>query len=270
MKIGIVSLGLIGGSLFKALVDSDYDVCAVTRNKDTINFLKNNKYIVSDCLMDLSCCDVVFVCSPMNKTLEVLDALESVVSSDTIVVDVCSLKKFLFQKKRPYVFIGTHPMAGTEFSGFDASFKELFIGAKWVITAEDGCSSLVIDVLSNILKSIGAIPVSASADEHDKAVALISHMPLILSQALVCLAEKDSLAMRLAASGFRDMTRLALSNTEMANDMLNINRENIRDSLELLKVSIERILDSDYLVMSERIKKIRSDLYNESGKNNYD
>ena len=126
MNIGIISLGLIGGSILKALAGFDYAIYAVTRNKQTIEAAKKYTNNISDNINTLSDCDVVFIASPINKTIEMLDKLENIVKPECIVLDCASVKEFVMQKKRPYKFIGSHPMAGTENNGFDASFKELF------------------------------------------------------------------------------------------------------------------------------------------------
>jgi len=269
MKIGIVSLGLIGGSILKALSSFDYELFVVTRNPKTIESAKTYTQNVSNDISTLKDCKIVFVCSPMNRTNAILDDLESIVSSDTIVSDVCSLKEFLFDKNRPYQFIGTHPMAGTEHSGFDFSFKELFVDAKWVVTPSADVSEFNINLLLDVIKKTGAIPVFSTPKEHDEAVALISHMPLVLSQALMLSVKDSPLALNLAASGFRDMTRLAMSNVEMANDMVELNNENIKKSLQLFVQNIDSILHSDYLEIAEMIKEKRQILYNKDGKNIY-
>ena len=124
MKIGIVGLGLIGGSLFRDL-SKDFDVIGVS-NSQTGNKIFKSYEVLKDR-------DLVFVCTAMNKILKVLDELENYLSNSTIVVDVCSLKEFVCQKERPYIFIPSHPMAGTEKKGFENSFEGLFKGAKWVI-----------------------------------------------------------------------------------------------------------------------------------------
>ena len=156
MKIGIYSLGLIGGSLLKVLFNKGYELYAVTRNQQTIEAAKTYTNNVSSDINTLKQCEVVFVCSPMSKAIAVLDELEGVVSSNTIVADVCSLKEFVLKKPRPYVFIGSHPMAGTENSGFDASFQELFVGAKWVLTPSEKVSQTDIEKLVNIIETTGA------------------------------------------------------------------------------------------------------------------
>ena len=98
--------------------------------------------------------------------------------------------------------------------------------------------------------------------EHDKAVALISHAPMLVAQALCKNIEHNELAQKLASSGFRDTTRLALSNTEMANDMIVMNGENIKDVVTELDKNIDLILKSDnYKKEAENIKNFRKELY---------
>lgn len=267
MKIGIISLGLIGGSLFKCLVETDNTVYAVTRNKETIEEAKKYSAFVSDDLNIIKNCDIIFVASPINKTIEMLDELENIVSNQTIVLDCTSVKEFIMQKKRPYKFIGSHPMAGTEFSGFENSFKELFNCAKWVLIPQDDILQEDIDIVKKIINLTGAETIVSTAREHDMAVALISHMPMFISQALFSAAMNNNLAMKLAASGFRDMTRLAMSNPVMAKDMLNYNAKNIDNALDLLKFSIHSLKNSEYYEKIINIKKKRSDMYSKDGKN---
>ena len=266
-KIGIISLGLIGGSILKSLSAAGYEICAVTRNKQAVQAAKAYTPYVSDDMATLQGCNVIFVCSPMSKTLEILDFLENIADKDTIVADVCSLKSFVMQKKRPYVFIGTHPMAGTEHSGFDASFADLFKGAKWVITPPDGTEQTQIERLVKIIEKTGAKTITADAEEHDKAVALISHMPMLVAQAIVKTAMPDSLAVKLASSGFRDTTRLALSNTQMAQDMVKMNSKNISEALISLMENARTLLGDEYLKEITDIKNFRAGMYDENGIN---
>ena len=252
MKIGVIGLGLIGGSIFKAL-SSNHKVVAVSRSVKGEN-ISNDYNTLKDC-------DVVFVCTPMNVTLEVLDKLNEILASSTIVTDVCSLKEFVSNKKYNYKFIPSHPMAGTENCGWEFSFAEMFNGAKWVITPIDGVVLQEQDVLESLILEMKAEPIITSAKDHDKAVALISHAPLVIAQALCQNIKDNKLAQALASSGFRDTTRLALSNTEMANDMVQMNRENINFALEGIKDSIEAVLETDYLNNANKIKNFRKNLY---------
>ncbi len=267
MKIGIVSLGLIGGSILKVLSESDNTLYVVTRNKETIEKAKKYTQNSSDNIKTLKDCNIIFVASPINKTLEILDELESIVDKNCIVLDCASVKEFVMQKKRPYKFIGSHPMAGTEFNGYDASFKELFIGAKWVLTPSDNINDEDIKIVKNIINQTGAEVVITNAKEHDEAVALISHMPLIVSQALFYSAQSNTLALKLASSGFRDMTRLSTSNLEMANDMKVYNSANINNAIGKLISSINLLQKTkDFKILAD-IKNTRSQMYSSEGKN---
>lgn len=253
MKIGIIGLGLIGGSLFKDLSEV-YDVVAVSQSQNGDRIFKT-----FDVLKDR---DIVFVCTAMNKTLKVLDELENILNPKTIVTDVCSLKQFVCQKQRPYNFIPSHPMAGTEHKGFEHSFKGLFKGAKWVlIGATKQLRNKAIDPLIEIIEFVGAKPIFTTAEEHDKAAAMISHMPMVLAQALVLATKNNPLALEMAASGFRDMTRLALSNEEMACDMVSMNHKNIEQSILNLYKSIGELLTDKYPETISKIKQIRAKMY---------
>lgn len=258
MKIGIIGLGLIGGSLFKDL-RKNYDVVAVSQSQNGENIYKTY-----DVLKD---CDIVFVCTAMNKTLSVLDELENVLSPETIVTDVCSLKKFVCNKKRPYKFIPSHPMAGTEHKGFENSLEGLFKGAKWVIIEN---SSLpceregdreAVEGFYNIINYLGAKPIFTTADKHDEAAAMISHMPMLIAQALMLAAKDNPLALEMASSGFRDMTRLALSNEEMACDMVSMNAENIEQSILKLYKAVGELTNGDYQKTIAELKKLRSKMF---------
>ena len=255
MKIGIVGLGLIGGSIFKDLIKLGYDVVGVSNSQSGANIYKD--YSV------LKDCEVVFVCSAMNKTLAILDELEKYLSARTIVTDVCSLKNFVCNKQRPYEFIPSHPMAGTEHKGFENSFEGLFCGAKWVITPYHNSerSEESISMLKKIIEQLGAEVVTTTPKEHDEAVALISHMPMVISQAIFKTAENNELAMKIAASGFRDMTRLAMSNTEMADDMVMMNSENIQNAILKLYKSVGDLTNSEYRRQIDEISAKRKDMF---------
>ena len=271
INIGIVSLGLIGGSILKALYKK-YNLYAVSSNPQTREKLKAYTSNISDDLSLLKQCDLVFVCSPMSKTVKMLDSLENILKPETIVADVCSLKEFVTKKHRPYIFIGTHPMAGTENSGFDSSFAELFQGATWVLTPDDMQKTKdeeSLNLLSSVIMCTGARTIYMNAKEHDRAVSLISHMPMLVSQSLVKIIMNDKNAAMLASSGFRDMTRLALSNIHMADDMIEMNKKNIEDSLNTLFANSNFLLKSDYLNEIEKIKEFRNNMYDKEGKNIY-
>ncbi len=253
MKIGVIGLGLIGGSIFKALRDK-YNVIGVSSSVQEEN--------VSNDYSTLKGCDLVFVCSPMSATLEVLDKLDDILDSNTLVTDVCSLKEFVSKKKYSFKFIPSHPMAGTEHSGWRNSFPELFRGANWAITPIDGEILPEQELLEDIIKDLGANTIITTAEEHDKAVALISHFPLVVAQALCENIKDNKLAQALASTGFKDTTRLALSNTQMASDMVELNQENIQNAYNSFITCFKDIIYNHYKQNADRIKDFRKNLYN--------
>lgn len=267
LKIGVIGLGLIGGSVLKSLYERGYDVIGVSKS----SFNKAAEFCTkatSD-IKDVKDCNVVFVCSKMSETLSVLKELENIVSSDCIVCDVCSLKRFVnfdndgMPYKRPYNFIGSHPMAGTEFSGFENSYPELFIGAKWILNEEN-------EILENLIKDMGAKPVIMGAKDHDMFACLISHLPMLVSTALMKTAANEDKALKMAASGFRDTTRLSLTDYNLAYDMLSLNSDNfnilidefIQNLQKLKNMSKEELKDTLF-----KLQKIRKSMYDENGKN---
>ncbi len=255
VKVGIVGLGLIGGSIFKGLKSKGYDVVGVSKSQaGKVEGVTSDYSVLSDR-------DLVFVALNMHNAVEELRLVEKYVSDSTIVSDVSSLKSFVSKESFKFNFIPTHPMAGTEFSGYENSFGDLFQGAKWVIVTENVPISL-----KQVIEDLGAEIVVSDAKEHDEAVALISHMPMVLAQALFSTIKDNELAQKLASSGFRDMTRLALSNEEMAVDMVNMNSENIQKALLMLYSSIGNLIKEDYPTKIHEIKENRNSMYKD-GKN---
>lgn len=268
MKVGIISIGLIGGSLLKKLAKSGkHEIYAVTGNKKTRNSIITITRDVSNNPDILSDCEIIFVASPISKTSEMLDKLETIVKKDTVVLDCASVKEEIMKKERPYKFIGSHPMAGTENSGYENSFEDLFEGAKWVLTPSKDVAEEYILKAEEIITETGAEVVIAEEKEHDRAVAQISHMPLLLSQALFMSVKENKLALKLASSGFRDMTRLALSNLDMAEDMREFNKINIDHAIKELENCIEVLKNTKDKEIFADIKNMRKSMYSQEGKN---
>ena len=130
-----------------------------------------------------------------------------------------------------------------------------------LISATKQLRNKAIDPLIEIIEFVGAKPIFATAEAHDEAAAMISHMPMVLAQALVLATKNNPLALEMAASGFRDMTRLALSNEEMACDMVSMNHKNIEQSILNLYKSIGELLTDKYPETISEIKQIRAKMY---------
>ena len=255
MKVGIVGLGLIGGSIFKKLSSfEEYEVIGVSRSLEGVENVSRDYESIKDC-------DLVFVCTPMNTVLKTLDKLHEILPMSTVVSDVSSLKGFVSKKKYNFNFIPSHPMAGTEKNGWENSFEALFEGAKWAITPLEGIIDEGFELLEKVIEDLGADVIITTPEEHDKAAALISHAPMVIAQAMCKTVQSNKLAQALASSGFRDTTRLALSNPEMAVDMVNLNKENIQKSIEEVSLSLDELLSGDYKTQIKKIREFRENLY---------
>lgn len=261
-KIGIVGLGLIGGSILKKLYkNSKYEIfcCSNSSYIEALEYTKNS----SDKIEDLKNCDIIFVCSKISKTLEILEKLNSILDENTLVVDVSSIKKDLLNKKFNFNFILSHPMAGSEKSGFSASYEDLFIGAKWLIGQKN-------KLLEEIINDLGATAYLIDMNEHDELCCEISHFPTILSFLLFDCAQNK--AKEIASSGFRDATRLAQSEIDMTLNMFNLNQENIFKMLDNLIEkfnSLKNLSDDEKIKVFSKICQKRKEMYDINGKNTF-
>ncbi len=267
IKIGIIGLGLIGASILKKLYNNcQYEIfcCSKSSFENALNYTKNsalNLEIVKGC-------DVVFVCSKISKTLEILEKLNSFLDKKTIVLDVSSIKKGLLNQKYNFNFVLSHPMAGSEKNGFEAGDVELFKGAKWLIDKKFSNESAKSEIIEKIIKDLGAIPFWIDMKDHDNFCAQISHLPTILSFLLFDLATNE--AKQIASSGFRDCTRLAMSESDMVLNMLNLNEENILnlfDKLQEKLIYLKNLSNSEKIKIFKEIAANRQKMYDVNGKN---
>lgn len=283
--IAVIGLGLIGGSILKGLKDKGFELLGIARRKETIDqALAENIINKGSTGIELACkADLIFVCTPINKTIETINLLSSKVKPETIITDVASLKgeilDFINTIQSPVRFIGGHPMAGTENKGLDTSSENLFEEAKWVLTPSKWSNQEDLIKLSSVIEKLGAKIVITDPIQHDKAVALISHMPLFLSQSLFGMVkaypDKDisELALTLASSGFRDMTRLATTNPELSKDMLMQNKENVFMAVKELKKYLDKLEkeliedEENFVKTIEKTASQRKEMYSSEGKN---
>jgi prephenate dehydrogenase len=232
VDIAVIGLGLIGGSLLRALGASGhrvlgYDADPATRATARTAAARapaGARWQITGTVRDaVAGADLVAIAVPLPAVADVLDDLVAAGYSG-LVTDVTSVKgpvrdlvaqRLLRQHSRLAGFVGGHPMAGRESSGFAAADADLFAGCAWVLCLEPGddpVTSLTdwLD-LAALVTSLGARVVPATADEHDRAVALVSHVPHLLASALAATAATDPLALALGAGSFRDGTRVAAS-----------------------------------------------------------
>lgn len=288
-RIAIIGLGLIGGSLALSLSKHGYEIIGITRNLSTLKHAKKIKAISKGytnlTTKSLEMVDIVFIATPLSLITEYIKKISKLAKHDLILTDVGSTKASICKTakalKSNITFIGGHPMAGTEHSGFAAAQKELFKNCAWILTPAKTSdkSKPAVKILSNILNKTGAKLILTSPEKHDKAVALISHLPIVTSFALcqsvnkLHNAETKRLAMTFASSGFRDTTRVAAGNPEMNHSILKLNISEISNFLPVyiqeLQNTIKLLKKDPRKLMTdlENIQNWRKKLYNSTGKN---
>lgn len=259
LKISIIGLGLIGGSLARALHSKlgIKDITGINRTSSAIEQALAEGTIArgfNDVNKNVFESDVIFICTPVKKTLQYLDQLSEKVAPGTIITDVGSTKSELVEYAdrmvQKLLFIGGHPMAGTEKTGYSAGFVHLFENAYYVLTPGRHAPIDAIERMIALVEGIGAIPVVMDARDHDRATAGISHIPHIIASGLVNLVQEldsDGIMQTLAAGGFRDITRIASSSPEMWENIVLSNKEQVLSLLE----SFTRLLGS----FTERVEK---------------
>ncbi len=228
LQIGIIGLGLIGGSLAKAFKKNQIvHITALDLDEHALQKALEEK-MINDYTTVIDHhflqCDVIFLCTPVNQIPAQVQSLLPWIKSGCILTDVGSTKGSLLKEIEPLCldsiyFIGGHPMTGSEQTGYMASKAHLFENAYYILSPLGDIPTESMLLFTTLIESIGAIPIVLSPVYHDYVVAAISHVPHILAASLVNLVkalDEDSHDMhRLAAGGFKDITRIASSSPHL-------------------------------------------------------
>lgn len=266
LTIGFLGLGLIGGSIARSIrkYHPNATLIGFNHNYETALLAKKEQIIdiaAKEVDSSFADCDIIYLCMPVSLNEEYLIKIKPYLKSGCILTDVGSVKGNIHKAVRALsleeYFIGGHPMAGSEKTGFSNSTDHLLENAYYVLTPCKCTSKKAIDLLYTLTASIKAIPIVLHPDEHDYAVANISHLPHLIASGLVNLvSQSDSekeIMKTLAAGGFKDITRIASSSPVMWQQICLTNKENILKTMEgylsyfsEIKDAIERE-DQDYL-----------------------
>lgn len=252
-RFGFIGLGLIGGSIaraIKAVVPDSY-ILAYTPHKETVD-TAHEAGIVDKPLYEIgnefSSCDIIFLCAPVEINNDNLEKLSPFIDSATLITDIGSVKNGIHEKVKELglekQFIGGHPMAGTERIGFNNSKASLLENAYYILTKTDDTDENKLSEYRDLVKSIGAIPIIVPFLQHDYITAAISHVPHVISASLVNLVHdndsEDQLMKTIAAGGFKDITRISSSSPVMWQQICTTNSFNIS---ELLSKYIDSLYD---------------------------
>src|SRR5690625_702119 len=280
-KILVAGLGLIGGSLAKAMKKTKENyILGYDLNEEPL------KIALDDGTIDEICTDfesgvknaeVVFLAAPITETIELLKQLDNIeLEHEIIVSDVSSVKGSILEvannlKNKNITFIGGHPMAGSHKNGIRAAREHLFENAIYVLTPTTECLMDKVEILKDVLRETKSNFIILQPDEHDEMTSVISHFPHLIASSLVHQAKKWEQVHRylpnLAAGGFRDITRIASSNPKLWQDIFQHNGSKMSRLLQdwinemvTLKEFLDKNNKEDMITYLDQAKKYRDGL----------
>lgn len=255
--IGFIGLGLIGGSIAKAIrrVFPSYTIIGYDTDMANLKEAYEDGTLTgcsSNVTEDFNICDYIFLCAPVHYNIDYLPILKKIIKPTTIITDVGSVKSDIYKAVEEYElcehFIGGHPMVGSESSGYATSNDRLIENAYYFITPSATVSEEYVRDFNTFIEDLGAIPIVYSPTAHDEVTAYISHIPHVIAVNLVNLVKstdtKDGINKQLAAGGFKDITRIASSSPVVWEHILLSNSDNVIKGLETYIDSISDVINA--------------------------
>jgi len=255
-RISIIGLGLVGGSWGMALREHGFRGVRVGCDRPEISSRAQAAGAVDEIALDVSAAvreaDLVILSTPVGVIVDLLPQLKSGVKPGALITDTGSTKRLICRRAQEVfgndpLFLGGHPLAGKERSGFENADAALLQNARYVLTplTPDDLEDKRVKTFMSLIESVGARPFVTDPQTHDRAMAFLSHLPQLLSTGLASMiaeqSAEDFLPAELAASGFRDVTRLADSPYGLWRDICLTNIENIQSALESLIEKLENM-----------------------------
>ena len=250
-RLAIVGVGLLGGSLAKAARARGLasEIVGVGRDASRLEAGRRDGVldrITTDLAAGVSDADFVILGAPVLAIPSLLDAVTKVAGPETIVTDVGSTKRAIvaaaagLARHRCLRFVGSHPMAGSEQSGYAHARADLFHGATVIVTPTEASEPAAVKTVTALWEGVGAGRViTLDPDVHDRAVAAISHLPHLAAFALVDAVERfEPGAFEVAARGFRDTTRVAAADPVMWEEIFLANRDALAEGLEAFRAAL--------------------------------
>ena len=222
MIVGIVGLGLIGGSFAKAYAAAGHKVLGMEKDASVLEFARMSEAVRDELTKEnVGECDLVLLCVYPAAALDVMKELGPVIGKKTLVIDCCGTKRVIVEpgmeiaKKYGFTYVGGHPMAGTQYSGFKYSRADLYHGAPMVIVPPTFDDIELLDKVKTLLAPAGFGKYSVTtAEEHDRMIAFTSQLAHVVSNAFV---KSPTAAAHegFSAGSYKDLTRVAWLNPEM-------------------------------------------------------
>jgi len=280
LQVGFIGLGLIGGSIAKAIkrFHPETVICAYTRTEATLD------KAISDGIVNLKFskqdkrfaeCDYIFLCAPVNDNIAYLTWLKEIIKPECILTDVGSVKGEIHQVIQKLHletnFIGGHPMAGSEKTGYENATDFLLENAYYILTPSNKMDKTRLENFMNFIGSLGSIPLVLTSEEHDYITAAVSHVPHVIASTLVNAVQQldtpEQYMKLIAAGGFKDITRIASSSPVMWQQICSENKQMISKVLDeyinlihQAKRWIDSESESDIYQMFDSAKEYRNSI----------
>lgn len=251
MTVGIVGLGLIGGSMARAYAKAGHRVLAYNRSRSTLEFAKLSGAVAEELTRDnAGSCDLLLLSLYPEACVDYLRDMGPYLSKSCLVIDCGGVKRevcagcFPLAERYGFTFVGGHPMAGTHFSGFKYSRSNLFQGAPMVIVPPVFDDMALLERVKEALAPCGFGSFSVTtAEEHDRMIAFTSQMPHIVSNAFIKSPTAGS-HKGFSAGSYKDLTRVAWLNPEMWAELFLENRDNLICELDILMEELQKYRDA--------------------------
>jgi len=268
INIGIVGLGLIGGSIGLDLRTLGYRVLGVSRREQTCQ-KAIALGVVDEASLELSLlsiADLIFICTPISSIIPTLKQLVPFLSPSAILTDVGSVKTPIVESVSQVWpnFVGGHPMAGKAESGIEVAQFGLFEDRPYVLTPNENTPLESVEKVEAIARLLKSQVYFCDPQEHDRSVAWISHLPVMASASLIaaCMSESNptvfKLAQQLASSGFHDTSRVGGGNPELGRMMAQYNSLEVLRSLYSFRDEIDRFIQhieqKDWHILEEKLR----------------
>ena len=252
--IGFIGLGLIGGSIAKAIKQyhPDIRILAYMRSRDTLEQAVREGTVDQACEAagaEFSACDLIYLCAPVATNARYLETLKDLLAPSCLLTDVGSTKTDIHEKVQALGltgrFIGGHPMAGSEKTGYENAKPHLIENAYYMLTPGEEVPQETVRAFTAFTASLKAIPMVVDYRQHDFITACVSHLPHLIASSLVELVRDldspEELMKQIAAGGFKDITRIASSSPEMWEQICMTNSANILKALEHYQGQLEEL-----------------------------
>jgi prephenate dehydrogenase len=278
-QVTIIGLGLIGGSLASVIKDKNLvRVVGYARRDETVQKALKRGIIdegytnLKDSIKNSS---IIVVCTPIDSIVEIVNKVIEYVEQEVVIVDVASTKESIVHELSDNLpdgitYIGGHPMAGSERTGIDAADKNIFKDANFILTPYKNVNNQKLLKLNNFIEKLGMKVKYLSPQQHDSAVAAVSHLPYLMATNMINTIDNhddSDTFLDIASTGFKDTTRVASSSAVWGKNICLTNRKEIlnmigayRDNLDYLESLIKLKKEDELVKYFESAKKIRNNI----------